>query len=425
MLSSIFRDHLKLSFTIESLFSFGIYVACGAACMSGLRLTPGGPTILFDEGGYPFLYEVGILLVLIATFLRIFRGIPPLSQQRIKALWGLSLFYLPIFTSFLLQSRDWYQFVGGGQLRVQLFFWLLGMALILNPPTRYTIKKAMVLVVIGGLTNGLYALSCFLGFLDPIYNPTYRISGQFRYAGFFQFPAHLGILSAIIIVWSLCMPIKINIRIAFILVGIISIFISDSRTAMLATLTTFILFLISRISISKLLLISAICFVSIIGLLSIFTIPTDVLYQNQSRIESVFSTISIWYNNPILGIPWGTFGTFNTNLMAVSPHDLLLVSLLYGGIITFVCAITVYIWLFRIWFRISSSSENYFKAFVYILLVITISALFEQVLQNALFGIIFMISWSSIVNQTFVSYAIPGSPDFESLKHHNNYCRHY
>ena len=98
------------------------------------------------------------------------------------------------------------------------------------------------------------------------------------------------------------------------------------------------------------------------------------------------AAIHIWLNNPF-GVPWGTFETFNPYLgRAVSPHNWPAIALLYGGIFSFLAVVVAHIWLLRFWLinrGVRSRVDRLQATLVLILIAITVSAWFEQVLQSA------------------------------------------
>jgi hypothetical protein len=400
---------------IDSLFSGGLYLTLGAACVSNLRITPKGPALMLEGvGGYPFIYEIGVAAVLLAVFLKILYGIPVITRRQKWLLVGLALFYAPIFLNFFLSSFDKSQFIGGGQLRLQLEVWLLGTALIVYPITKRTVSRAMVVVVSMAFANSLYALAASQDIITPIYQKAYRIPGVIRQSGFFEMPGYLGVLCSIAVSWALWLGRKKYIRAVIICICGFAVIVADSRTGMGAILVSMAAKMVSRSKTPGNLNIFFACILIAMAVVTIGYLPES--FWDSARPLSIFAAIRIWSDHPS-GVPWGTFDQFNIFLgRVVSPHNWPAIALLYGGIFSFLAVALAHIWLVRLWLlhrRAQSSVDRLHAALVLIMLSITVSSWAEQVLQAGFAAFIFVTAAAYLVhlppNTTQISKALkPG-----------------
>lgn len=386
---------------IDALFSVGLYVALGAACISNLRITPHGPALMLGSGGYPFLYEMGVAGVLLATFLRLFHGIPVPNKRQKLALAGLALFYIPIFLNFVFQGFEEVQLIGGGQLRLQVEVWTMGSALILYPMEKRTVRRAMVVVVLMAFANSLYTLGELKGIELAMYKDAYRIPGNFRYSGFLEMPGELGVLCAIAISWLLRMPSKKCFAVVIMSVCGFAVIIADSRTGMVAILAAVAARIYSRSKTSGMINVSIAFFCLAIAASITVYIPESIWLS--VRPLSIWAAVRIWTNHP-LGVAWGTFAEFNPFLgRAVSPHNWPAIALLYGGMPSLIAVVLAHIWILRLLLLHNSvqSDEGRFQAaLVLVLIAITVSAWFEQILQNVLAAFVYVTAAACLAHRT-------------------------
>lgn len=376
----------------DSLFFLGLYLITGGACISNLRFSPSG-FLITNKGGVPFLYEYGVAIVLFALFIRFLAGIKKPNNIKTKIIAGISFFYIPIFVIFFIGSGDLSEFIGGGQLRLQLEVFLTGLAVILYPIEKYNINKIFIIIVLGALLNGFIVVFSFYGIVDPIYLRAWRSLGRIRYSGLFDMPASLGFLSSAAIAYVLWSEAKKALRIIVFSVCMISIVLADSRTAMVAVivLITFKLLMYFRIFAPAYLfmLISfPIAFICSLPLFINILIRTDAV-----RLESFKSVFYLFKSFPF-GIPWGTFDLYNPYPLAVSPHNWPAIGLLYGGVLSFLAVVIFHFYLFKTILNIKAIKKEAGPTaliIVFILLALTCSAWFEQALQTAFSSFTFII----------------------------------
>ena len=91
--------HRRIVGGIDAVFYVGLLLMVGAACVANLRITPSGPRVMLQSGGYPFLYEVGFVLAALGFCLRLGAGIPRVGGGRRNALIGLNLFNQEAFAT--------------------------------------------------------------------------------------------------------------------------------------------------------------------------------------------------------------------------------------------------------------------------------------------------------------------------------------
>ncbi|MDY0281976.1 MAG: hypothetical protein RBR35_15605 [Salinivirgaceae bacterium] len=346
------------------------------------------------SGGYPFLYEIGIVGVLCVVVFKILAGVPFTNLKDRWDFWILNLFYIPIFLNFFLFSGDSSEFFGGGQLRLQLEIWLLGLCLIAYPPSKQTVVRAIYLVIIMAVVNNLQAILAFFGLVSPVYKIAYRENLLFRHSGFMQMPGHLGVLSAVAVAWSLWFQKNRFIAIAVATVCVFGIYLADSRTAIVASCTVIVLKFLTNLHLKYKTKHIIFCIFVIIFTPFIFFAPEST--WSNSRPMSILAAIQIWSDN-VLGVPWGSFGKYNPYpLLAVSPHNWPAISLLHGGILSFLPVVFAHIFIIKS-LKLYHTNNHLSYKFLFIIIAITISSWFEQVLQNsnAAFMFILLITFLS------------------------------
>lgn len=386
---------------VDTAFNWSLYLALGASCVSNLRMTPSGPALMMERGsgGYPFLYEIGIVGVLCVVVFKILAGVPFTNLKDRWDFWILNLFYIPIFLNFFLFSGDSSEFFGGGQLRLQLEIWLLGLCLIAYPPSKQTVVRAISLVIIMAVVNNLQAILAFFGFVSPVYKIAYRENLLFRHSGFMQMPGHLGVLSAVAVAWSLWFQKNRFIAITVATVCIFGIYLADSRTAIVASSTVIVLKFLTNLHLKSTTKHIIFCLLVIVFTPFIFFAPEST--WSDSRPMSILAAIQIWSNN-VLGVPWGSFGQYNPYpLLAVSPHNWPAIALLHGGIFSFFSVAFSHIFIIKN-IKYCHNKNNLNSTLLYIIIVITISSWLEQVLQNPnpTFIFIFMITFLATEQNT-------------------------
>jgi hypothetical protein len=392
--------------SIDVFFSWGLYITLGTSCISNLRITPNGIELMPKSGGYPFLYEIGVAVVLISALLRFIHGFPLPSKRQKQFLSALTLFYVPIFLNFIFLGFDRSQLIGGGQLRLQLEIWFLGTALILYPIKKHTIQLAIFVVVVMSLANCLYIIAISQGILQPLYERAYRIPGDIRHSGFTEMPAHSGVLSAIAISWALWLVPKKAFRVSIGFICGFALFISDSRTGMVAVVITLAAKLLSTLKIPKLLFLSLtfLCLATVVSIT--FYIPGSL--WEDSRPLSILASMHIWLNNP-LGVPWGTFEQFNPYFQrAVSPHNWPAIALLYGGILSLIAVVIAHTWLIRLWLfnrNPQSTDDRFYAVLVLILISITVSSWFEQIFQTAFAAFVYVAAAAFLAHRPILQSA--------------------
>lgn len=371
---------------------FGLLTTIGGSCASNLRLMPSGLSIS-PIGGYPFLYEYGIMIILFAFFLRLCKGFQRPSILQVRIIAGILLFYIPIFTIYFIGSGDLTHFFGGGQLRLQLEVFLLGIILCLYPVDKSRIENILFFIALAALLNGLVAIFSFYGIVNPIYMNAWRTFGRIRYSGLFDMPASLGFVAAAAIAYTMWPLSNKLIRSIVFSICLFSIILADSRTAMVTTgVLLFARFLTySRISMSLSLLL--LLFLPFIYIFSPLSIVSLLLETDLTRLESLKSSGFLFKSFPF-GIPWGTFTSYNPYPGAVSPHNWPAVSLLYGGVFSFLAVAIFHVYIFKLFFSIKDISRNsgpLMPTMIFILIALTCSAWLEQAFQTAFPSLTFII----------------------------------
>jgi hypothetical protein len=384
-------------------FSGGLYLALAGVCASNLRVTPLGPTI-WSEGGWPFLYEIGIAVVALATLLRRTGGIPCLSRRQKAALAGMALFYAPIFLNYILKSRDRTQFVGGGELRLQMEVWLLGICVIIYPVSERTIRRALLVVVIGALANGLYVIAASQGIVEPMYRGAWR-AGEVRNSGFFFKPSRIGVISAVAIAWSLSFSRRLPFAMLVLVISGFALILSDSRTGMVAALAVVAARILSgrKISSSGVVVVAHFVLFLVVASLAVFLDTIWGITSQGGRLWHMRAGFLIWMENPF-GVPWGTFDLYKPYMAvrAVSPHNWVAVALLYGGVFSFFAVLLAHIGLLATWWshRADRDNKTRFRAgLILILIALTVGAWFEQLLQQALATLIYIVAFGALAHE--------------------------
>jgi len=337
------------------LSALGLYITLAGCCASDLRFTNVGlrmgtagqldPRTHLDVHGYPFVYEVGVALLCIGTAGSLIRDRGHLRSRAALPIYGVLVFYLPIFANALLWSpniRD--QFIGGGQLRLQMEAMLFGISLLLVPPTPKVLRWALMVVVLGALLNAFANVAYISGILVPLWPPVMRgTSGLLRYSGLFDLPTQVGLISALGAVAVLSVTASGFLRSCTISLCFMSAVIADSRTGALALalgLAVAWLYLrkhrFARWAGVAFLLLAVVTLSALI--LRDPAIGDGRLEQESARISGVLAVIENFWHHP-LGVAWGSFDDLASSYYdAVSPHNWPAVALLYGGIISFAVA---------------------------------------------------------------------------------------
>lgn len=384
---------------LDKLVDIFIFITLGATFFANFRLTGSGP-VISAAGGTPFVYEIGLVFLLLTIFLKFRRGTLILSKKQKMALLFLNLFYAPIFIVYIVFSFDLYQFIGGGQLRLQLEAWLFGIALLVYPLDKVIIKRVLTLIVVMALVNGLYAILSSYGILTPLYKLAMRSYGLFRYSGFFETPGVLGVVSVIAISWAIWMSPNLYISVVVVLICSYAILIADSRTGVVAVFLIIATRIYFNRKISKLILIVILLFTSAFFVITLNSILANPWFRDEKRLVSICNAILIWMDNPV-GIPWGEFNQFNRNLIATSPHNWPAVSLLHGGLISFSVVVISHYWNLRNYWKFSLPRSDYDQLIVgntMIMLAISFSSWTEQILQAAPALFVYIFSFAATIH---------------------------
>jgi len=397
---TIAQRHKYAVFT-DTVFCWGVCLALGSACISHLRLTPHGPAIVL-EGGYPFVYEFGVAIVLIALFSRLGLNVPKLNHMQLHALVGMCLFYAPIFLNYVLRSSSVPRLDhhGEGQLRLQMDVWLLGIAVIVYPMSEGTVRKVLYVIVIMAVANCVYTIVSQYGLLQPMYERAARSPDRIRYSGFLEMPSRSGVLAAVATAWALWLSPGRLATIAILCVCVAAVVIADSRTAMVAILITGCARMLVHFKMQTMIKVVILLCIGLICPFAIYIVPSHVWIDNATRLVSIHEAAKIWSRNP-LGVPWGTFEHFNRNPLAVSPHNWPAIALLYGGVLSFAAVVVAHVWLLHTYISIQhrKKTDKLSLCLLFVLITLTVAAWFEQVLQQASASLIYVFVLGSLVHR--------------------------
>ncbi len=377
----------------DKLFAAGLYLAIGASCISNVRLTPSGPKFFFEGGGYPYLYEFGVAIAVFMGVFSFFFHQPPVLTGRQKiALGALCVFYLPIFVNYVFLTYSIKAFIGGGQLRLQLEAWLLGVVLLAYPLKARIFKGAVIVVMAMAMANALYAICSFYGLLEPLYKiSTGRISWRIRYSGFFDMPSRLGALSAASIALALYLPRKSHGAILVFAACSAAVFLADSRTGMVSVAVVLLARAFSIRKLAEKLSLAFVHLAAALGTILFFMLPEFVWTLHHGRSERIAKAVEVWMQSPF-GVPWGLGGIY--------PHNWPAMSLLHGGIVSFLVVAGFHFWLLKKYMKFRgarSSQDRLIASALLALIAVCTSSYFEQIFLEAHALMTFMVCLSLTV----------------------------
>lgn len=376
---------------LDSVLIIIIGLAIASSCISNLRITQEG-VFITTLGGTPFLYEMWIFFAIIVLVIEIVFGKKLfLNNTKLRALMGIGLLYIPIFLNALLKGYTPSLFIGGGQLRLQLEAILFCLIVMLGLSNVNLIKRAvkfvMTVTILLTLINVTFAALNYYGLIDPIYVRAFREPGRLRYSGLFDYPSRLGALCAIAFSWVIAYPVKKLIKWLIMLISIAGTFYADSRTGMAAIVFSVVINVLLYVR-KKSLRLPIVSFLSIAGLVLIWSEPQVLFESQQGRIDRIMKALLEIAKNP-LGVGWAE--------QAIFPHNWPIMVLLTGGVISFMAVIIYHIWLWRLIWK-KDLGRGLIPSSIIVLATITIASYFEQIFLEAHVILIAMFLFGILIN---------------------------
>lgn len=397
--------HLETSNTISSsvprwLSALGLCITLAGCCAGDFRFTDLGPRIQSGIRGYPFIYEIGVALVCLGSAVTLISSGGHLKSKAFSPICGILAFYVPIFTNALLVSPNIYElFIGSGALResgalrLQLEAMLFGISLLLVPLTPKVHRLALGVIVSGAVLNAVANLLYVAGLAVPLSEPFRRgMTGALRYGGLFQFPAHVGMLSALGVV-AICSVTKHRFWRTFaIALCIVSTGLADSRTGFAGIVFGLgAVWLYSRrLSVTdRVIAIVTLLFATLTVSTVILGAPAireNIVDTERGRISGVLTVIANFSHHP-MGTAWGLFADVQSNSNysgGVDPHNWPAMALLYGGIISFTVVVAFHLSLIRSWVSGASRQDckEWRKVPLALLITCVVCSWFEQAFQT-------------------------------------------
>ncbi len=401
---------MKISLRTVSFLLFSLFVI--TAGFGNLRATNDGLVWHGAAIGVPFLWEWFLLFFFCVLLLRVIRGAAlALTHNKIIVFMVLLALFLPLFLNMFLFSRDLGTlFFGEGHARTLTWHVSLAAALVLFPLNKNELNKLALLILIVAALNSAYSTLWSIGIIErPEFWRAIR-GGEYRASGFFEFPSRIGVLITLAIGLLLVMRIRIWVKLSLLVLFLYALFLSGSRTGYVGVSAVISSYLLLNPHFGiRLRLFGAI--------MTIGTFLTAIVLGaekwtawDQGRISSYLDAIQVFFENPF-GVALGEWYQYSS---FPSPHNSLLFYLSYGGIVSGIAAIGVFIAVSILAWGCTDRHQHHEQVplcFGPVLVGFLIASLFEQVTLHASNMFYFIILFLGVIG--IRESAIKGRKQYE------------